>query len=77
MSYGFCYVFNVLSALLYQLSSMLLCHNTYGSTLFSPSTQQYAVKYSSTGYSHCGLIWKVMFVIFFSLKPNTLLNAKA
>ena len=57
MSYGFCYVI-VLSAQMCQFSSVLMCHNTYDSTLFSPSTQ-YAVKYSSAGYSHCGLIQKV------------------
>jgi len=34
-----------LSALLCQFSSVLLFHNTYGSTLFSPFIQ-YAVKYS-------------------------------
>jgi len=67
MSYGFCYVI-VLSALLCQFSSVLLCQqNTYGGTLFSPSTQ-YAVKYSSTGYSHRGLIKKVSSLCFSLLK---------
>ena len=44
MSYGFYYVI-VLSALLCQFSSVLLSHNTYGSTLVSPSTQ-YAVEHT-------------------------------
>ena len=47
MSYGICYVIIVLSALLYQFSSVLLCQNTpyYNGTLFSASTQ-YAVKHT-------------------------------
>ena len=44
MSYGFCYVI-VLSALLCQFSPVLQCHNTYGNTLFSLSTQ-YAVEHT-------------------------------
>ena len=70
MSYGFCYIvvlsvlLIVLLVLMCQFFSALLCHKTYSSTLFSPSTQ-YAVKYISTGYSY-----------IFYLKPNTLLNAR-
>jgi len=54
MSYSFCYVI-VLSACaavsVFVCNVVLLCQNTYGGTLFSASTQ-YAVNYSSTGYSH-------------------------
>ena len=53
--------------------------DVYSSTYFSPSTQ-YAVDQivgRATGYSHFGFIQKVIFVIFFSLRSNTLLYAKA
>ena len=47
------------------------------SLLFSGVHTVCSRTHSSTGYSHYDLIQKVIFVIFFSLKTNTLLYAKS
>ena len=82
MSYGFCYVIVLLFCLRCCVSFRLCCcvmtRTPAALSFLRPHRSRYVVKYSSTGLSHCGLIYqKVIFVIFFSLKPNTLLNAKA
>jgi len=69
MSYGFCYVIVFITAVVSYTDSDSNTHSLFSVHIVCSRA------YSSTGYSHCSFILKVIFVIFLSIETNTLLNA--